>query len=57
MSSTVQRALRAEDEFEKPRPEAGTPARGVAGTLAPIMIIVFVAYLIIGLAMPVLPLY
>lgn len=33
------------------------PTSGVAATLAPIMVVVFVAYLIIGLAMPVLPLY
>ena len=33
------------------------PARSVIGALAPIMAVVLVAYLIIGLAMPVLPLY
>jgi predicted MFS family arabinose efflux permease len=34
-----------------------TPARGVISALAPVMAVVLVAYLIIGLAMPVLPLY
>jgi hypothetical protein len=54
MSSTVQRALRAEDGFETPRPEPPRPARGVIGATAPIMIVVLVADLINGLAMTVL---
>ena len=35
----------------------GHPARFTIGALTPIMLVVLVAYLIIGLAMPVLPLY
>jgi MFS family permease len=38
-------------------PTRVTPAPGVLRALAPIMVVVLVAYLIIGLAMPVLPLY
>jgi MFS family permease len=34
-----------------------TPARAVAPALAPLMAVVFVAFLVIGAAMPVLPLY
>jgi MFS family permease len=49
--------LRADDR----RPDAGgassAPAPSVFRSLAPIMAVVLVAYLIIGLAMPVLPLY
>src|SRR3954469_26023549 len=56
MSSPVQRAPRAEVGFEKTRRDATAP-RSVVGALAPIMVVVLVAYLIIGLAMPVLPLY
>src|SRR3954469_25888370 len=56
MSSPVQRAPRAEVGFEKARRDATAP-RSVVGALAPIMVVVLVAYLIIGLAMPVLPLY
>src|SRR5690349_24493366 len=56
MSSTVQRALRADGGVDA-RPAASAPARGVIGALAPVMAVVLVAYLVIGLAMPVLPLY
>jgi hypothetical protein len=51
MSSTLQRALRADDGLENSRLEARAPARGPIGALAPVMIVVLVAYLIIGLAM------
>ena len=49
--------LRA-DERRSSRRETGTePAPSVVRSIAPIMAVVLVAYLIIGLAMPVLPLY
>src|SRR5262245_22765715 len=61
MSSTVQHALLAESGLEVGLEDtqrlAMVPPRGVIGALAPIMVVVLVAYLIIGLAMPVLPLY
>src|SRR5919206_4241679 len=60
MSSTVQSVVAA----EAPRSTGRGAARGeraaapaILGALAPIMVVVLVAYLIIGLAMPVLPLY
>src|SRR6266513_4330572 len=37
--------------------EAPTATGALVGALLPMMVVVFVAYLIIGLAMPVLPLY
>jgi MFS family permease len=46
----------AELEHAAAHPGAA-PARPVVGTLAPIMAVVLVAYLVIGVAMPVLPLY
>ena len=56
MSSTGATANRV-DIAQRRGATGVTSARGVARVLAPIMMVVLVAYLIIGLAMPVLPLY
>ena len=51
-------SLRAEVERRPAGPSLeAAPTPGVVRALAPIMVVVLVAYLIIGLAMPVLPLY
>src|SRR5918911_1747937 len=60
MSSTVQSVVAAEAAGSTGRAAARgerAAAPSVLGALAPIMVVVLVAYLIIGLAMPVLPLY
>jgi MFS family permease len=49
--------LRADADQRRAAQETDTAPRSVMATVAPIMALVLVAYLIIGLAMPVLPLY
>jgi MFS family permease len=53
----VANPLRAEDRRFDAGDVSPAPAPSVVRSLAPIMAVVLVAYLIIGLAMPVLPLY
>lgn len=60
MNSTVANPLRSEalrSEAVRGVSEPAAPVPNVMAALAPIMAVVLVAYLIIGLAMPVLPLY
>lgn len=49
--------LRADDSRAVAREVSAAPTPSVVRSLAPVMVVVLVAYLIIGLAMPVLPLY
>jgi hypothetical protein len=57
MSSTVASPLRTDFERRPARSSASTSAPEIIRVLGSIMAVVLVAYLIIGLAMPVLPLY
>jgi MFS family permease len=57
MSSIRVTEARADISREFPRAVAAPAPAGVLRALAPIMTVVLVAYLIIGIAMPVLPLY